>query len=89
MIRVSRTTGFGFVLTLFPAVFTGRVISVGSAVPWQAPVEVEAEESTCSGKAAVSVAKCNGIYVHLDIDRLDMCLQMAFINAQFNCKTSG
>ena len=39
-------------LTLFHAVFTDRVRSVGSAAPRQAPVEeVEAEESTCSGKA--------------------------------------
>lgn len=40
-------------LTLFIALLTDRVRSVGSAGPWQAPVEVEAEEWTCSGKDVV------------------------------------
>lgn len=30
--------------------FTDRAIFVGSVAPWQAPVEVEGEEWTCSGK---------------------------------------
>lgn len=40
-------------LTLFRFVFTDRASYAGSAAPWQAWVEVEAEESTCSGKATV------------------------------------
>lgn len=37
-------------LTLF-LVLTDRVRCAGLAAPWQAPVEVEAEDSTYSGKA--------------------------------------
>lgn len=74
---MSETAALLLVLTLFLAVSADRVRCGGPAAPWQAPVEVEAEESTCSGKHVLRRVQCNDVSVPSATDGLGRCIQGA------------